>query len=185
MDRIEIYTSKKKSILILIGSIIFVVGGILFVANPESFLTIRMQSPDIIRIIGVTSVLFFGLGIYVGIKRTIKSEIALIIDSNGLNVNPKKSLNEFIDWKDILGFKELKIHSQRILIIVVKNPEKWIEKETNTFRKKLMNFNLSNYDSPFNISAAGLDISFAELHEALNKYSKKDKNEVQHAANSA
>ena len=180
MDRIEIYSSRKKSILILIGSIIFVVGGILFVANPERFLTLRMQNPYIIIIVGIASVLFFGLGIFVGIKRVIKSEIALIIDNKGLNVNPKKSLTEFIEWENILGFQEIKIQSQRILIIVVKNPEKWIEKETNTFRKKLMRFNQNNYNSPFNIAAAGLDISYTELNEKLNKYFKEYKNEVQH-----
>ena len=179
MERIEIYTSKKKSILILIGSIVFVVVGVLFVANPERFLTLRMQNPDIIRIIGIVSILFFGLGVFVGIKRVIKSEIALIIDIKGLNVNPKKSLNEFIEWGNILEFKEIKIQSQRILIVIVKNPEKWIEKETNSFRKKIMRFNLSNYDSPFSIAASGIDISYTELNNKLNRYFEKYKNEVQ------
>ncbi len=179
MDRIEIYTSRKKSILILIVSIVFVVAGVLFVANPESFLTLRMQNPNIITIVGIASVLFFGLGIFLGIKRVIKSEIALIIDKKGLNVNPKKSLTEFIEWENILEFKEIKIQSQRMLIVIVKNPEKWIEKETNTFRKKLMRFNLNNYDSPFNIAAAGIDISYTELNNKLNRYFEKHKNEVQ------
>jgi hypothetical protein len=180
MERIEIYTSRKKSIIILIGSIIFVGLGVLFVANPERFLTLRMQNPDIVRIVGIASVLFFGFGIFLGIKRVIKSEIALIIDNKGLNVNPEKSLTKFIEWKDILGFKELKIQSQKMLIIVVKNPEKWIEREKGAFRKKLMKFNLNNYDSPFNIGAAGLDITYVELNEKLNKYFKEYKNGVKH-----
>jgi len=179
MERIEIYTSKKKSILILTGSIIFVLVGVLFVANPERFLTLRMQNPHIIRIAGIASILFFGLGILGGLKRVLKSEIALIIDKKGLNVNPKKSLTQFIEWNSILGFEEIKIQSQRILIIIVKNPEKWIEEETNTFRKKLMRFNLSNYDSPFNIATTGIDISHTELNNKLNRYFEKYKNEVQ------
>lgn len=179
MDRIEIYTSKKKSILILIGSIVFVVAGAFFVVNPERFLTLRMQNPHIIRIVGIASILFFVLGIFVGIKRLIKSDIALIIDQIGLNVNPKKSLTEFIKWDDILGFEEVKIQSTRILIIGVKKPEHWIEKETSTIRKKLMRFNMNNYDSPFNIAAAGLDISYTELNNKLNLYFEKYKNEVQ------
>ena len=174
MDRIEIYTSKKKAILGLIGSIIFVALGIWMILDIDNSL--------LIRVVGIVSVLFFGLGIFIGIKRLIKSEIALIIDNKGLNVNPKKSLTEFIEWDNIIGFKEIKIKSQRILIIVVKNPEKWIEKETNTFRKKLMRFNLNNYDSPFNIAAASLDISYAELNDKLNRYFKEHKNEVQQSA---
>ncbi len=180
MNRKEIYTSKKKSILILLGSIVFVTIGVLSVMNPERFITILFPNPDIIRIIGIASILFFGLGIFVGIKRLIKSEIALIIDPKGLIVNPKKSLTEFIEWKNILGFIEIKIQSQKIIIISVKNPEYWIEKETSTIRKKLMRFNLNNYDSPFNIAAAGLDIGYDELNFELNKYFEEYKNEVQH-----
>ena len=140
----------------------------------------RTRNPTITRGIGVASILFFGLGIFVGIKRIIKSEIALIIDPIGLNVNPKKSLTEFIKWDEILGFEEIKIQSTRILIIGVQNPEFWLEKETSTIRKKMMQFNINNYNSPFNIAASGLDISHNELNEKLNSYFEKYKNEVQH-----
>ncbi len=179
MDRIEIYTSKKKSILILIGSIAFVSLGILFIMNPERFVTRIFQNPGIIRIAGIASILFFGFGIFVGIKRLIKSEIALIIDPVGINVNPKKSLTEFIKWDQILGFEEIKIQSTRIVIIGVKNPQSWLEKEASTIRKKLMQFNINNYNSPFNIAASGLDISLDELNDKLNRYFEKYKNEVQ------
>ena len=120
--------------------------------------------------------MFFGLGIFIGIKRLIKSEIALIIDYQGLNINPKKSLTEFIKWSDVKGFDEIRIQSTRIVIIGVKNPEYWLNKETSTFRRKLMQFNISSYNSPFNIAAAGLDISSDKLIETLNNYFDRYKN---------
>jgi len=43
-----------------------------------------------------------------------------------------------------------------------------------------MKFNLNNYDSPFNIAATGLDISYDELNKRLNKYFKEYKTELQH-----
>jgi hypothetical protein len=123
------------------------------------------------------SILFFGLGIFVGIKRLIKPEIALILDPMGINVNPKKSLTEFIPWNEIRGFEKIKIHSTRIVVIVVKNPESWLEKETSGFRKKLMRLNINNYSSPFNIAESGLDISANELNGKLNSYFDKYKSE--------
>ena len=179
MERIEIYTSKKKSVLLLIGSIAFVALGIWLLMEADNLTGWRARNPIVTRGIGIASILFFGLGIFVGIKRLIKSEIALIIDHIGLNVNPKKSLTEFIKWDDILGFEEIKIQSTRILIIGVKNPEYWLEKETSTIKKKMMQFNINNYNSPFNIAASGLDISSSELNEKLNGYFEKYKNEVQ------
>lgn len=41
-----------------------------------------------------------------------------------------------------------------------------------------MQFNNANYSSPFNISAVGLDISYGQLIETLNKYYNKCKIEL-------
>lgn len=178
MERVEIYTSRKKSILMLLGSIAFVALGIWLVMEADNLTIWRARNPIFAKGIGVASFLFFGLGIFIGIKRLIKSEIALIITSEGLNVNPKKSLTEFIKWGEVEGFEEIKIQSTRIVIIGVKNPEYWLDKETSTLRKKLMQFNINNYNSPFNIAAAGLDISSKELNETLNRYFDRYKNEA-------
>lgn len=178
MERIEIYSSKKKSLLLLIGSIAFVAIGVWLVLEADNLTGWRARNPIFIRGIGITSIIFFGLGIFIGIKRLIKSEIALIIDSKGLNVNPKKSLTEFIKWTDIKGFEEIKIQRTRIVIIGVKNPEYWLDKETSGFRRKLMQFNMNNYNSPYNIASAGLDISSDNLIETLNIYFEKYKNEA-------
>jgi hypothetical protein len=178
MERIEIYSSKKKSLILLIGSIVFVVLGFWLLLEADNLTGWRARNPIFTRGIGIASILFFGLGIFIGIKRLIKSEIALIIDSKGLNVNPKKSLTEFIKWSDINGFEEIKIQSTRIVIIGVKNPEYWLDKETSEFRRKLMHFNISNYNSPFNLAASGLDIRSDKLIETLNKYYDRHKNEA-------
>lgn len=178
MERIEIYSSKKKSLWLLLASIAFVAIGFWLVIEADNLTGWRAKNPIFTRGIGIAGIVFFGLGIFVGIKRLIKSEIALIIDSEGLNVNPKKSLTEFLKWTDIKGFEEIKIQSTRIVIIGVKNPEYWLAKETNGFRRKLMQFNINNYNSPFNIASAGLDISSDRLIETLNKYFDRYKNEA-------
>ena len=178
MESIEFYSSKKKSLLLLLGSITFVALGIWLLLEADNLTVWKARNPILTRGIGIASILFFGLGIFIGIKRVIKSEIALIIDSKGLNVNPKKSLTEFIKWSDINGFEEIKIQSTRIVIIGVKNPEYWLDKETSVFRRKIMQFNISNYNSPFNIAASGLDISSDQLIETLNNYYDRHKNEA-------
>jgi hypothetical protein len=174
MEKIEIYSSKKKSFLLFIGSLIFVVGGIYMFISAENFTGYRARSPLFIKGIGIASVLFFGLGIYVSIKQLLENQLILIIDIKGVNVNPKKSLTEFIEWKNINGFSEFKIQNQKFVIINVNNSEYWIEKEENRVRKKLMKFNMNNYGSPFNLSANSMQMNYAELmktlNENLNKY---------------
>ncbi|UYW01803.1 hypothetical protein K5I29_02440 [Flavobacterium agricola] len=174
MERIEIYSSKEKSILLLIGSLVFVVLGIFMIINAENPTSYIVRNQLVIIIIGTASVLFFGLGIYVSIKQLLKNELILIIDRNGINVNPKKSKTDFIEWKYINGFTETKIQSQKIIIIEVDNSKYWIEKEKNNIRNKVMNFNFKYYGSPFNLSANSMKISHHELmktlNENLNKY---------------
>ncbi len=127
----------------------------------------RARNPLFIKIAGIASVLFFGLGIYVSIKQLIKNKLMLIIDENGINVNPQK--NEYIKWNDIEGFADLKINSVKIIIIQINNAEEYIEKESNKLRKKLMKFNLENYGSPYNISVATMNTNYNQLYKILNE----------------
>ena len=174
MEKIEIYSSKKKSFLVLIASLIFVIGGIYMFMNAENLTGYRARSPIFTKGVGIMSVLFFGLGIYVSIRQLITNQLILIIDKTGIKKKKKKSLSERIEWKNIKGFSEIKIQRTKIIIIDVNNSDYWIEKEENFIRKKLMKFNVNNYGSPFNLSANATQMNYTELmktlNENLNKY---------------
>ena len=104
----EVYIreSKKKSLLILIGSLLFVIGGIYMFFNPEG----SSRSPLFVRTVGLVSALFFGIAIFISVKQLIKNKLILTIDKKGIHVNPRK-FNECIEWKNITGFSELKVKS--------------------------------------------------------------------------
>lgn len=165
MDSIQIYSSRKKSFLLLIGSTLFVIMGILMVMKAGDDSASRVQSPAFIKAMGIASILFFGLGIYVSIRQVIKDHLVLIVNENGLHINPNKFSSEQIAWNEIRGFSEIKIRSTKLVIIDLYNSEYWIEKEQNKIRKQLMKFNFNNYGSPFSLSAQFMQID----HEALMK----------------
>lgn len=91
MGRVEIYTSKKKSILLLVGAIIFVVLGVWLFLEANQIAINTKRNPVIIKTVGIVAVVFFGLGIFVALKMLLKSKIALIITPEGLNLNPSKN----------------------------------------------------------------------------------------------
>ena len=175
MERLEIYSSKKKSFLLLIGSLLFIIGGIWIFINAENLTSFRSRNPIFLKGIGIISVLFFGFGVYVSIKQLITNQLLLVIDKAGINVNPRKSTSKSIEWKNVDGFSELKIQSQKFVIIQVNNSDFWIENESNQMRKKIMKFNLNNYGSPFNLSANSMQINYAELMRVLNENFNKYK----------
>lgn len=173
MNKVEFHSNKKKAFLLLIGSLIFVILGVYLILNAENMTGFRASNPLLIKFAGIASVLFFGLGIYVSIKQLLKNKLMLIIDKNGINVNPQKS--KYIKWSDIEGFAEIKINSVKIIIIQINNAEEYIEKESNKLRKKLMKFNYENYGSPFNISVATMNTNYNQLFKILNENLIKNK----------
>ncbi len=164
---LKLYTSKKKSFLLLIGSLLFVVWGIYAIITADE-LPYR-NSPLFTKTIGLLSVSFFSLGIYASIKQLFSKQLVLVVGKNGVNVNPSKSSTDYIEWKNLRFFTELKIARQKFIIVNVDNPEYWIEKEKNKVRKRLMKFNLKNYGSPFNLSANLTQLSHSELMKVLNE----------------
>ena len=178
MEKIEVYSSKKKAIILLIISLIFVVGGIFMFVNAQSIVQNGLRSLAFIQTIGVISVLFFGIGIFVAVRLLIKDQLILRIDADGISVNPNRSSDHYIDWKYIKGFSEITLQGQKIVLINVTNVDYWIERETNAIRKRIMKFNINNYGSPFNLSANTMQIDHAQLikilNESLNKYQTRD-----------
>ncbi|QOG04879.1 hypothetical protein IHE43_04505 [Flavobacterium sp. MDT1-60] len=149
------------------GSLLFVIGGIWMFMDAENLASHR-RSPIFLKGIGIISVLFFGIGIYVSIKQLTQDQLLLVIDGKGINVNPRKPTSKSINWENIDGFSELKIQSQKLVIVQVNNSDYWIENENNQIRKKLMKFNFNNYGSPFNLSANSMQINYVELMRVLN-----------------
>ena len=72
MEKVEIYSSKKKSIMLLIGSIAFVVLGFWLLLEADNLTGSRASNSIFTRGIAIVSIIFFGLGIFSGIKRLIK-----------------------------------------------------------------------------------------------------------------
>ncbi|NDW18189.1 hypothetical protein D0T53_04555 [Dysgonomonas sp. 216] len=178
MERIEIYSSKKKSLLLFIGSFIFVVAGLFLLLNADNVASGRYSNPIYIKIIATISVLFFGFGMYVAVKRLIKARLTLVIDETGIDVNPEKPMSAKIEWENLDGFSEIKIQGTKLILIHVNNSDYWIENEKNKLRKKMMSFNIRSYGTPFSLSANSMQINHTELMNLLDESLKQNKNKT-------
>jgi len=161
-NTIRLYSNKKKTALLLLGSLLFVAGGIFFVMHPESF----DRAPVITRLLGIICILFFGLVATVCVRYLLTNRLLLEITDRGLHIGDK--YKTFIEWQDIAGFKEILIYSNPIIIILIKNSDAVIEQESNMIKKKMMQFNM-NYGSPYSISNGNMDISHRALFNLLNE----------------
>ena len=67
-QEIEIKTSKKKSVFIILGSVVFVVLCVHLFLRAESNHT---YPPLLLEVVAIIGVLFFGLGLILGIRKKL------------------------------------------------------------------------------------------------------------------
>lgn len=166
-QRIEIALSKKKIFLMLIGALAFVANGLWFVIAPPTILNSYLGNPTKIAIAGYTSIVFFGLCAIVLVKKLLDNKPGLIINQTGLTDNSSGVSAGQILWSDIKDISVIEIHRQKLIMLQVKNPQDYIEKQTSDFKRKMMQLNYKMYGTPFSITSNGLKISFDELLSTL------------------
>jgi len=159
--------SKQKIILLTFSALVFVGLGILFVTIPEKYTSPIMRNPTIIFISGIASIFFFGLCTLFICKKLWDKSPGLIITDEGILDNSSGVSGGQILWVDIDNISVLKNHRQKLIMLQVKNPQAYIDKQTSGFKRKMMTLNYKMYGTPLCITSNGLKISFDELLSTL------------------
>lgn len=175
MDLIEIPLSKRKLIWMTLGSIVFCGFGIWFLVSPPNTDYPVLRSPAGSFLTGLVTLLFFGIGIIVFIRKLLSKKPGFIISHQGITDNSSGISANHIPWEHIQQIKELEIMNQRCIIIVLKKPEEYLEKVRNPLKRKTMQMNYKIYGSPISISANSLKINFQNLKDLLMRKMKEYK----------
>lgn len=166
-ETIEIALSKQKLVMLLLACIVFVTGGFLLAANPSHFLSFVARSTTVIFITGVMSILFFGtIGCFIAVKLRDSSP-GLVISNKGITDNSSGIAAGFIPWDDITEITEMTVVNQKIICVIVKNPQYYIDKQKSLLKREAMQANNSMYGAAIQITANGLKISYPELKGLL------------------
>ena len=165
MDKIEIPISKRKSILMLLGALLFVAIGIWFVMSPSLFS--GKYHPVFILALGVLIVLLSGLSVFVSVRLLLQKKGGLTIDDTGMICDFGKNPIGFIPWEDIIDIEDFYVSGQGIIKIIVSNPQKYIDRHKSDFSRRMAAMNHNMYGSPIQISTNILKYDFAELYNLL------------------
>ena len=163
---ITIPLSKGKLLLSTLGAFAFVAIGFWFVLAPPSR-TGSLLEFTFLMVLGLVSILFFGGITILVIRKLFDSRPGLIINEQGINDNSGGLSLGLILWQDIVDIQVQQIQRQRLILILVKNPQDYLDRQSNGWKRKLMAMNYRQYGTPLSISSNGLKISFAELLEIL------------------
>ncbi|MDE3237138.1 MAG: hypothetical protein KGO81_14395 [Bacteroidota bacterium] len=173
-EQIEIPLSKQKMVLTLLGSIAFVGLGIWFLINPPKISNPIFGNPTLIFIVGLASILFFGLAAVTIFRKFSDKKPGLVIDRHGITDNSSGVSAGLIPWTDIQEIKVSQVMNQKFLMFIVSNPQDYLDKVTNPLKRNAMKINYKTYGSPISISSNALQTNFDGLQkllvEKMNEY---------------
>ena len=113
----------------------------------------------------IAAIVFFGFGVWVCLKTILSNKPAVSISEKGICDNASFGM---IEWEDVAGFRKVRVQKQDYILILLENPEKYIEK-FNFFKQKWLSLNLKQYGTPVMIHTGNLKINQKELLNMVRK----------------
>jgi hypothetical protein len=168
-EQIEIPLSKKKMAMTLMGAIAFVGIGFWFVIKPPKIDNLFFGNPTILFIVGLSSIVFFGLIAFTIFRKLSDNKPGFIINRDGIIDNSSGISAGPVLWTDIEIIRVTQVMNQKFILIILKNPQDYIDRVKNPLKRKGMEVNYKNYGSPINISANALQTNFDELYKLLQE----------------
>ncbi len=167
--KIVIQLSKSKLFLLFLGAATFAGIGFWFIIAPPKIDLPLFGNPTIIFIVGLACIVFFGIMGYFIFKMLGDKSPGLVISAEGVFDNSSAISVGLVPWTDILEIKETKVVNQTFISLIVKNPQDYIDKQTNPIKGILMQKNYDSYGTAIAISVNGLSCDYQELKETLDK----------------
>jgi hypothetical protein len=172
-DETVVPLSKTKLVLLIILSVGFVALGFWTFQTDSSWIESqrRFNNPMLVHAIGIVAMVFFGLGVVVGIRKLFDPKPGLVLSSAGMLIASSASMG-LIPWADVEGFATYEIHRQKMLVVKLVDPEKYV-RAGGALRQALYRANINMIGSPIAVSSNTLNISFDELVTLCSRYLEK------------
>lgn len=170
-DEKSVPLSKVKSALLVLGSCSFVALGLwmAFLSDAEIEAQRRYNNPVFVHGIGWAAVVFATLCGSIGIRKMLDRKPGLVLSNAGLTDNSSGLSAGFIPWTDISGFSVYTVQKQKLLVVLLNNPERYISMG-GVLRRNINRVNYKMAGSPISITSNSLKIKFDDLLRVCGLY---------------
>ncbi|MFT3807976.1 STM3941 family protein [Arenimonas sp.] len=163
--------SRMKLVLLVLGAIVLALGSAWMATLDDATIreTRRLGNPVIVHALGMFGIAFFGLGAVFGLFKLFDRAPGLVLDERGFSHRSSALASGFVPWSDVTGVDVYQIQRQKMLVVKLVNPQKYIE-QGNAFRRAINRANFRMCGSPIAISSNALAIDFDELRRLFWDY---------------
>jgi hypothetical protein len=162
--------SRAKLVMLIAASLLMAALGFwfYFASGGGSLVTTlgRFGPAWMIHALGAVAALFFGACAVYAIAKAFDRKPGLVLGTEGLVDNSSAVAAGFIPWSDVTGVEIFRSGTQKMLVIRVADPEKYIARG-NPLKRALNRANTGMVGSPIAISSNTLRIPFNELRDEV------------------
>ena len=152
MERLTFVRSRVKNIGLALMASALVAG---------SWLMVRISEDEFERGIGWFGVVFFGLGVVIGIKRAVEGGVAFVLDRTGISSEDVEV--GLIPWSEVESCCVVAVQGTRFLSLTFREPARFLSRLSPS-KRKLATFNESMGWGHWALSFAGVS---PDIDEAL------------------
>ncbi len=146
--------------------------------DKEGLTSIMFRSEILNKVVAVIAILFFGTVCVTIPWKLFQNNMGLIINDKGIIDKSNLSSIGLIEWENIIGIRTEKVQKTRFFLIDTNKPEKYIDKASSNFKKRLLNGNNRIYKTPLSITLIILGVKFKDLEKYIMEAYDEYKNNV-------
>ncbi|MDL2213313.1 hypothetical protein LJC72_02635 [Bacteroides sp. OttesenSCG-928-D19] len=169
---VKIYKLRLKK---KIGLVLFILSHLFMMIFFMQLGYTLIKSPG--RIVCAIIVLFSFAMVFFGILAFIRLAqekfIGFFISSDGLNDISTGHNYGVVMWRDVTKIRiltDVEHPKRKYIVLKVKNPQEYIERETSHSKRRSMTLKMHYYGSPICFSNRGMDCTFQELEDSVRTY---------------
>ena len=178
IDETTIELSKTKIALAILGTCVFVAIGVWLLSFDDASIRssrsfrLFLNNPMYVRGLGLLSIVLFGTLALFFFKKLFDKRPGLVFSHSGIVDNASAVSAGFIPWSEVIGSEIFEMPQQQMLIIMVRDPQKYVGRG-NALKRKLNQANYKMCGSPIAISSNTLKINCSDLRTVFDQYYRK------------
>ncbi len=170
MKEIKIYTTKRKSIHLLIISASFITLNCWFFFYANDIVKSHHTLAHFIKLISICSNILWTTCAFIAYKNITRHKLAIVLNTKGIYLKLHPSYTEYIPWAKVNGFEEINFNGNKTLGIVINNPKYHLKDDPNLVIRQIKESNMKTVGLPFQISTSKLTVKHNTLKKLLLNY---------------
>lgn len=170
---IKIAYNKKQLIAPLFGALVLLMLMLHLLTDASEDNIVLLGIPYLVEVLALICFSFFGFIIFIFYKKISDQSPALIINDEGITDNTNVVGSHLITWDSIEEFCIKTINKHEFILIMVKNPEAYIQAETKKIVRYLLKRKMKKFQTPFVIVKLYVETDFTALSNIMEERKKQ------------